>query len=235
MKSYKILKLKSGEDLIGSVRLSKDGSIKIHRPMVFKSIVTQDMFGGMREVFMLKDWLILSEEKIAAIAKDSINTIVSASKEISSLYEQEKMKDDTRLLKPKQPKSTSPIQQAKDDIQRAKNDINDMKDLLRLVEEMTTDPNKIPEEESNLKDFANPQKGDKMVFMNLVFSPEVIVELLKSGLLDRKELGAMINEITNENGEGMHPNKYTGDKKDKKDLGNKWTDWNADPNSEDYK
>lgn len=71
--------------------------------------------------------------------------------------------------------------------------------------------------------------------MNLIFSPEVIVELLKFGLLDRKELGAMINEITNENGEGMNPDKFTGDKKDSKDLGNKWSDWNADPNSEDYK
>jgi len=229
MKSYKILKLKSGEDLIGSVRLSKDGSIKIHRPMVFKSMVTQDIFGGMREVFMLKDWLLLSEEKIAAISKDSINTIVPASKDVSRLYEQEKLKDDTKPLKPKQVKQDIPMPGPNE------NDVNDMKNLLRLVEEMTTNSGKIPEEESNLKDFAKPQKGDKMVFMNLIFSPEVILELLKSGLIDRKELGSMINEITNENGEGMNPNKYTGDKKDKKDLGNKWTDWNSDPNSEDYK
>jgi hypothetical protein len=74
-----------------------------------------------------------------------------------------------------------------------------------------------------------------MVFMNLVFSPEVIVELLRSGLLSRKEFGEMINEITNENGEGMHPNKFTGNKKGKKNLGNDWTDWNADPSSDDYR
>jgi hypothetical protein len=45
----------------------------------------------------------------------------------------------------------------------------------------------------------------------------------------------MVNEITNENGEGMHPNKFTGNKKDKKNLGNDWTDWNPDPSSDDYK
>ena len=49
------------------VRLGKDGSVKIYRPMVFKAMVTQDMFGGMREVYMLKDWLVLSQDKVAAL------------------------------------------------------------------------------------------------------------------------------------------------------------------------
>jgi hypothetical protein len=229
MKNYKILKLKSGEDLIGTVRLTKDGFIKIHRPMVFKSMVTQDLFGGVREVFMLKDWLMLSEEKVASISKESINTIITASKEASKLYESEKTKDDLRPMKPKaiNPSiSPFPMPEFEDDL------VNDFK---KHVEDMIAKSEKMDEEESNLKDLAKPQKGDKMVFMNLIFSPEVIVELLKSGLLDRKELGAMINEITNENGEGMNPDKFTGDKKDSKDLGNKWSDWNADPNSEDYK
>ena len=224
MKNYKILKLKSGEDLIGTVRLTKDGSIKIYRPMVFKSMVSQDIFGGIKEIFMLKDWLILSEEKIAAISKDSINTIVPASKDISKLYEQEKLRDLTNPIKTK--KSTKPP---------ANDEMDIMKHFMKLAEEMGENIPNLPEPESNLKDLAKPQKGDRMVFMNLVFSPEVIVELLKSGLLDRKELGTMINEITNENGEGMSPDKFTGDKKDNKDSGNKWTDWNADPNSEDYK
>ena len=229
MKNYKILKLKSGEDLIGTVRLTKDGFIKIHRPMVFKSVVTQDLFGGVREVFMLKDWLLLSEEKVASLSKESINTIITASKEASKLYEAEKIKDDLKPLKPKAINPSIPpfpMPEFEDDL------VNDFK---KHVEDMIAKSEKMDEEESNLKDLAKPQKGDKMVFMNLIFSPEVIVELLKSGLLDRKELGAMINEITNENGEGMSPDKFTGDKKDSKDLGNKWSDWNADPNSEDYK
>ena len=94
---------------------------------------------------------------------------------------------------------------------------------------------KFYEEESELKELAKDKNGDKMVFMNMVFSPEVIIQMLKSGILDRKEFGEIIDEITNENGEGMNPNKYTGDKKDKKNLGNDWTDWKSDPSSEDYK
>jgi len=232
MKNYKIIKLKSGEDLIGAVRLAKDGSIKIYRPMVFKSMVTQDLFGGMREVFMLKDWLMLSDTKIAALSKESINTIIPASIDASKLYETEKNKLDTKPAKPKKdsgfPFPFPPLPEGTSD----EDLINEFK---KHVEDMIDSSMKNNEMDSNLKDFAKPQKGDKMVFMNLVFSPEVIVELLKSGLLDRKELGEMVNEITNENGEGMSPDKFTGDKKDKKDLGNEWTDWPADPNSEDYK
>jgi len=229
MKNYKILKLKSGEDLIGSVRVSKDGSIKIHRPMVFKSAVQTDLFGGMKEFFMLKDWLVLSDEKIASISKDSINTIVAASKDISDLYEVEKLKDDALPpLRPKlkKPKASLPPAQSPFDFLE-----KHIQDMITKAEEQ----DKINEKESNLKDFANPQKDDKMVFMNIVFSPEIIIKLLKTGVLDRKEFGEIINEITNENGEGMNPQKYTGNKKDKKNLGNDWTDWRADPSSDDYK
>ena len=224
MKKYKILKLKSGEDIIGTVKISRDGNIKIHHPMIFKSMVQPDIFGGMKEYFILKDWLLLSDDKIAVISKESINTIIGASPDVCQLYDVELMKEQ---------KSTLPKQKAK---KLPPNPAKDPFDFLdKHIQDMLEKVDKKYEDESNLKDLAKPQKDDKMVFMNMVFSPEVIVELLKSGILDRKEFGAMINEITNENGEGMNPQKYTGNKKDKKDLGNKWTDWNADPSSEDYR
>jgi hypothetical protein len=161
---------------------------------------------------------------VAIISKESINTIINASPEVCQLYDVELMKDQ---------KSTLPKQKAK---KLPPNPMKDPFDFLdKHIQDMLDKVDKKYEDESNLKDLAKPQKDDKMVFMNMVFSPEIIVELLKSGILDRKEFGAMINEITDENGEGMNPQKYTGNKKDKKDLGNKWTDWNADPSSEDYR
>jgi hypothetical protein len=109
MKNYKILKLKSGEDLIGEVRISKDGNVKIHRPMVFKSMVQPDIFGGMKEFFMLKNWLMLSDDKTAVISRESINTIVNASQEISALYDAEKLKEDKiPVPKVKAKKETKP-------------------------------------------------------------------------------------------------------------------------------
>ena len=46
-KPYKILKMKSGEEIIAGVTRTRDGSYKLHRPMVFKTMVSHDMFGGM--------------------------------------------------------------------------------------------------------------------------------------------------------------------------------------------
>ena len=228
MKKYKIIKLRSGEDLVGSVRVGRDGNIKIHRPMLFKSMVQHDIFGGMKELFMLKNWLILSEEKVASIPKEAINTIVNASKEVCSLYEIELLKENEKPLSPKKA--------SMDDLLPPLDPNEDPLDMLsKHVQEMMEKADKRYEQESNSKEFAKPKPDDKMIFMNMVFSPDVIIQLLRSGILDRKELGEMVDQITNENGEGMNPQKYTGKRKDKKDLGNKWTDWNADPSSDDYK
>lgn len=235
MRKYKILKLKSGEDVIGLVRLTKDGNVKIHRPMVFKTAISQDLFGSMKEYFMLKNWLVMSTDNFAILSKDSIMTVLTASPEISRLYDLEKIKEDATPNKNRarivedEPKSTLP------ELPEIPETDSSLSDLKRYVEEMMQQVDKIDEQDSNLKDVAKPKKGDKMVYMNMIFSPDVIIELLRSGLLNRKEFGEMLNHITNENGEGMNPQKFTGHKKDKKNLGNDWTDWNADPFSGDYK
>lgn len=228
--------MKSGEEIIAGVNRTRDGKLKLHRPMVFKSMVSQDLFGGMKEIFMLKNWLILSTDKQTVISQDTVNAILEPTRDVAFLYENEKRKEDKSSLRPKPyrpqlPPADLPPLPANDPSM-------DQKSLDRIqqnLEKMMEDLFNLPEEESNLKDLAKPKKDDKMVFMNLVFSPEVIVELLRSGIIDRKELSDMLDEITSENGEGMNPTKYTGDKKDKKDLGNEWTDWNADPSSEDYR
>ena len=93
-KSYKIIKMKSGEDIIADVRKTKDGKLRLYRPMVFKTMVSPDLFGGVREIFMLKNWLILSSEVKTNISLDSINTILEPTPEVSSLYEAEKIKED---------------------------------------------------------------------------------------------------------------------------------------------
>lgn len=233
---YKILKMKSGEEIIASVRKTKDGKLKLYRPMVFKSMVTPDIFGMMKEVFMLKNWLILSSETETIISLDSVNAILNPTKEVSFLYENEKNKDDKYAQKPKQinpeimPKYSQDVS-----VKKPINEEESLHDIRKKIEEMIEDLTNFPEEDSNLKDFAKPKSHDKMVYMNMIFSPEVIVDLFKAGILDRKDFGELVNEITNTNGEGMNPNKFTGNKKDKKNFGNDWTDWNPNPESEDYK
>jgi hypothetical protein len=198
-------------------------------------MVSPDMFGGMREIFMLKNWLILSSEIKTNISLDSVNTILEPTPEVTSLYESEKNKEDKYHTKPKKVDVNAPKFPPALPHRMSKEDEIELDDLRKKLEQMMQDLDSFPEEESNLKDLAKPRFDDKMIFMNMIFSPEVIVELLRSGMLDRKDFSEMINEITDGNGEGMNPNKFTGDKKDKKDLGNEWTDWDADPSSKDYK
>lgn len=229
MKNYKIIKLKSGEDIIGTVRVSKDETVKVFHPMVFKTMVQTDLFGGMKELFMLKRWLMMSDDKVATIKKDAINTIINASPDASALYEVEKEKDQFRPIKSKIKREVSQGETGPEA------GLNPFDVIDKHIKELLEKNDKMYEEDSNMKDLAKHKSDDKMIFMNMIFSPDVLVELLKSGVLNRKEFAELINEVTNGNGEGMNPQKYTGKKKDKKDFGNSWTDWNPDPSSEDYK
>jgi len=190
MRNYKIVKLKSGEDLVGTVRVGRDGTVKIHRPMVMKSMVSQDLFGFMKEIFMLKNWLALSDDKVAVISKDSINTIVSASKDVSALYDAEKIKQDTIPTK-KVRSNMPPLPPRSQEEEQLSNDF--INNLTKQLEDMMNNAEKRSEIDSNLKDLDKPKLDDKMIFMNMVFSPNIIIEMLKNGMLDRKVFGELIN------------------------------------------
>ena len=151
---------------------------------------------------------------------------------MSALYDAEKIKQDTIPTK-KVRSNMPPLPPRSQEEEQLSNDF--INNLTKQLEDMMNNAEKRSEIDSNLKDLDKPKLDDKMIFMNMVFSPNIIIEMLKNGMLDRKEFGELINEVTNENGEGMNPQKYTGNKKDKKNLGNDWTDWPANPDSPDYK
>jgi hypothetical protein len=69
--------------------------------------------------------------------------------------------------------------------------------------------------------------GKQMIYMSMVFPPEMIMNLITSGILDPRDIQKMIKEVKKKN-------KFTGDEKERKDFGNKFSDWNPDPNSDDY-
>jgi hypothetical protein len=117
---------------------------------------------------------------------------------------------------------TSPISKKEEDVLFQKMD--------QIMKDMGMDFNS----EKPRKDLAKPDFDDTIVYMNLVFSPNVLLKLLKSGMLKRSDLGKIINELTDGNGEGMSVDKFTSKNKKKEDFGNKWTDWNPDPKSNDY-
>ena len=56
--SYRILKLKSGEELIVRISGQKKDKLIIERPMIFKSSVITDQYGHAKEITVLKNWLL---------------------------------------------------------------------------------------------------------------------------------------------------------------------------------
>lgn len=232
MKTYKIVKLKSGEDLIAAVKVGPNATLKLHRPMIFNILTLQDGFGAFKEVIVLKSWIPLSKDPIISIAKDSVSAVANASEIACTHYESEKTREDEEV------KMVNDFKAKKGNKPSAKKQpplkSDNMLDFLqRQLENLVNETeDKLPtKEDSSLKDSIRPKAGEKMVYMNMIFSPEVIVELLRSGIIERSEFGNMIDEITNENGEGMNPSKFNG----KKNKGNTWIDWNPDPSSDDYK
>ena len=73
---------------------------------------------------------------------------------------------------------------------------------------------------------------DKPFFMHMMIPPDMVKELFEQGLLDDimdDELEDGIDAFYEE----VNDHKYTGDDKDDPNYGNRWTDWNPDPNNDE--
>ena len=70
-------------------------------------------------------------------------------------------------------------------------------------------------------------KSRPMIYLSMVIPPETIMNLVTAGILDPEQLLQMIEEVKKKNN-------FTGDEKKRDDFGNKLSDWNPDPQSDDY-
>lgn len=246
---YKLIKMMSGEELIATIRKGRNGRLILTRPMMFESTLSADMMGRVKEIFTLRNWIILSSDTTVTISEASVVSISTPSNDIELLYDAEKNKEDTQKLNPKslKPPTTPKLPSLMDlfgDLPEVSTDYpsslttpiskKEEDALFQKMDKMMKDMGMDFNSEKPKKNLAKPDFDDTIVYMNLVFSPNVILKLLKSGMLKRSDLGKIINELTDGNGEGMSVDKFTSKNKKKEDFGNKWTDWNPDPKSNDY-
>jgi hypothetical protein len=94
MGPYKILKLKSGEEIITKILGQQKGKFILERPMIFKTLHMMDGLGRQKEITVLKDWLQFTDEITINIPKDYIATFLKPDKSASELYELQKEKED---------------------------------------------------------------------------------------------------------------------------------------------
>ena len=227
---YRILKLRSGEEIIARIRGEKQGKLILERPMIFKTVMVASPYGTQKEITILKNWLSFTNAIETKIPKDFIATYLEPDHTVVELYDLEKEKED---INPPTPKKII-------DAMKKLTDEN-IKDMFDMISE-------------DLSDMPFPPDGEEeenMISLSMFFPPEALLSLVDAGLLDVDDVQKLIDTLSNppESSPPKHPfgnwglsaskkdngrnGKYTGDDEDRKksdDYGKKWEDWSPDPN-----
>jgi hypothetical protein len=236
--NLKVFKLVSGDEIIGDLlEGSEDNIIKINKPMIFRTSTVIDPKGYPYDVTILKDWLVRTDTKIAEIPKAQVSLMFNPNEQTTKLYDLEikrlEENPSEELLKGHDIMGDLPI----------KDEINDLMD--EFMDAMTDIANEKIEEQYQPQKKKKRKKQPKteeidlsaiipdelkkrpMIYLSMVIPPEAIMNLVTAGILDPEQLLSMIDEV-------KKANKFTGDEKKRKDFGNKFSDWNPDPESPDY-
>lgn len=237
---YKILKLKSGEEIIARIKNSTKTKLSVERPMCFRSFMIQDHFGNPKEILIMKNWIPLSVENSIDIPVDHVVSFMNPNPDAIKLYETEKEKEDVKGKITQFKDEASEEEEFKKMMKYLSDNTEKLDDLMKDIENA---------EKENSKEKPKNSKED-MIFMNMMFPPEMLVDLIESEIIDPEIFGEMYEDIKKSKKKKKpaspkgkkqektsfegNSGKYTGDQKNRKDYGNKWTDWNPDLSSEEY-
>lgn len=230
---YRVIKLTSGEEIIAKMKGRVGDKMVLERPMVFRSTHTYDMFGNQKEVTYLKNWLAFSNEIQTNIPMDNIMTILEPDSDVVVLYDREKEREDTKENKFNLG-GMSDLMNSKKSMEELQKQIDEASEMEPedYLKKYGFDPDQI----SNIMDqfFGGEEEFDETQFVNLniSFDPSILKKLVDNDILPPEYLMNLIEKFEKKE---TISDEYTGDQTDRDDFGNKWSDWNSDPNSEDYK
>jgi len=237
--SYRILKLKSGEELITKIIYSNKDKLTIEKPMIFKSTTVTDPYGRAKEITVLKNWLLFADHEETSIPKDFVATFLKPDIDVLELYRLEKKKDETlkkknRIIKRPNKDTKNKNINAESEFDSIMNILNKYKNKDEIVDKiMDSIDNMSDEEFQSMKesqqedeDFAN------YITMNIVLPPEALLSLVDSGLIDEEEILRMIHALKFQAEMNNSMMNYYNRDKDYKNQGKDWKDWSPFP--EDY-
>ena len=241
--SYRILKLKSGEELITKIIHSNKDKLTIEKPMIFKSTTVTDPYGRAKEITVLKNWLLFADHEETSIPKDFVATFLKPDMDVLELYHLEKKKDE--LLKKKKNRI---IKQPNKDTTKEKNInvesefdsimniLNKYKNKDEIVDKIMDNIENMSNEEFQAMQESQQQEDEDFenyITMNIVLPPEALLSLVDSGLIDEEEILRMIHALKFQAEMNNRMMKfYNRDDKDYKNYGIDWKDWSPFP--EDY-
>lgn len=213
--SYRILKLKSGEELITRIIGNKNGKLIIERPMMFHSSTMTDPYGRAKEITILKNWLLYASQEKTSIPSDFVATFLKPDNDVLRLYELEKKKNDglkhkkkNRIIKdPRTPKNKFGNFKGSEEVENMMDLFNKYylfnkyadKDMIDDI--MNKIDNMSEEEMAAIRDEAIREEEieEEMVnyiTMTLFLPPESLMTLVDSGLVDEDQIKGIIDALS---------------------------------------
>lgn len=221
--SYRVLKLQSGEEIIAKIKGKEGEKIILENPMIFTTQLRSTPFGQTQEITFLKDWLSNIKKDTVKIPENFIVTWNSPTSDVSKLYDAERRNKSKR------------------DFKKTPNNQNQLNPMDKIMEDLKKLEQQIDENEKSMEDpdmktpfppFPLDNKNNS-IFMSMMLPPDFIKNLIEEGYLDMDDLDYPEDDI-GDFYEEINDHKYTGDEKNDPDYGNRWTDWNPDPLSDEY-
>jgi hypothetical protein len=228
-----ILKLRSGEEIACQVLEETELNIKVFQPMVFKTISSLDSTGRPFDVTTLQDWLMNTDEKNVLIPADHIAFKSIPNEETVKLYQMESYQFDKNELK-------SDVRKTIDEEFNNQAFASFLEELMNSSSSLVDEPPPSKRKSSkkakrkSKNNYLPPDMTDEneldrhMIMMQMYIPAEAIMNLITAGVIKPQVLLDMVDEIKKRN-------RFTGDEQTRKDFGDKFSDWNPDPNSDDYK
>jgi hypothetical protein len=232
-KSYRILKLRSGEEIIAKINGQTKDKMIIERPMIFLHRYFTDTYGKERELTVLKSWMSHTNEIETKIPKDYIATFLVPDSDVITLYNKEKEREDTDQRPPKQIVDLSKPLPPKNDRDDIENNFYDMfKEVMGNLSELEDDdpeeglsPTQKPKDDSSVNDMKN------FITMTMFMPPEALTSLVDAGLIDMEDIQNLIDTLSGDDNFMKDIFDYNGDDENRQkdeDFGNDWLDWSPD-------
>lgn len=195
----RLLKLRSGEEVLCLLAGENESTIHVLRPMVIKSHMTHDNFGVTREITVLRNWLEFTEAQEVDIPKDHIATILKPSDSTVNLYQNSIRKEE------KTKKAVEEAQKEIDDILGDEDTFNQM--LKQLMGEEPSEDKEKPKDNLPKSPIMPFPFGPSANSVGMFFSipPNLFEELLENGLLDFDAFMGPMDDEEDEIGEILIP------------------------------
>lgn len=204
--SYRIIKLKSGDDVITKIKGRENGKVIVETPMIFKSNIVTDFSGIPKEVTILQKWAKYSTNKEVKIPEDYIISYFTPMEEAIHLYKLEKKREQEESRVKKQISPTNPP---------INNEI-----IKKLLDDIVDFKEKDPSQD--------PHMGPPDAIFKFIASEKDLEKLLSKFEIDMEFINEEFFDEMIIPFEEINEDQYTGDDVNHPDYGNRWTDWDSD-------